>query len=110
MMGRFLDEKYWLHTWEGLSTTGPSTVVRMGGLSDKTAQAFGTFGGASVTFQGSMDGTNWFNMTNMAGTVATLTGAGAVVLTENPRFLRVNVTSAGGTTNVTVAVGASSMK
>lgn len=73
--------------------------------SDRTWQATGTFGGATVTIQGSNDGTNWFSLTNASGGAAlTFTAAGGASSVELPRYTRPNLTVVGTGATVTVTV------
>lgn len=54
-----------------------------------TAQAIGTFGGGTVTFQGSLDGTNWFTLQDPAGSNLAFTAAGGgQVANALPRYIR----------------------
>lgn len=63
-------------------------------------QVIGTFGvGGSISFQGSVNGTNWVTMTRVGGTsAATFTTAGGAALNGVPRYLRHVVTSGDETT------------
>ena len=68
-------------------------------------QAAGTWGGATLTIQGSNDGTNWFSMSNAAaGTAATFTADGGKQTIERPRYVRPNLTTAGTGATVTVTL------
>jgi hypothetical protein len=108
MMGRFLNEKYWLHTWE-VGADEDTDPVRVSGLSDKTLTVDGTFDGSTVTIQGSMDSTNWHTMTGADGDPATFTSEGMLLLIENPRFIRVSVNAGTGGADLTVSIGASAL-
>ena len=46
-----------LFTWTPLTTGDTGAPITTGYSADLTIQVFGTFGGATVTFQGSNDGT-----------------------------------------------------
>jgi len=59
-----------------------------------TFQAIGTIGGATLTFQGSLDGTNWFTLKTSAGLDATLTAAGGLSISNLPIYVRPS--SSGG--------------
>lgn len=80
---------------------------------DKCWHAFGTWGGATLTLQGSNDtaaailaGTaNWFTMANAAGgTAATQTADGGKNTIESPRWVRPNLTTPGVGAIVTVVL------
>lgn len=53
-------------------------------------------GGATMAFEGSNDGSNWFALTKVGGsTAATLTAAGGAQTNELPKFVRPNLTTVG---------------
>ena len=63
---------------------------------DRCGTAFGTWGGATLTWQGSNDGTNAFTLSNAAGgTAATQTADGGKQLLELPLYVRPKLTSVG---------------
>lgn len=61
----------------------------------------GTFGGATVTLQGSLDGTNWATLTDAQGNAISVTSAALEAVTELVRYIRPVVTGGSGT-DVTV--------
>ena len=68
-------------------------------------QAAGTWGGATLTIQGSNDGTNWFSLSNAAaGTAATFTADGGKQTIERPLYVRPNLTTPGTGATVTVTL------
>lgn len=72
---------------------------------DRCFQAVGTWGGATLTIQGSNDGTNWFTLSNAAGaTAATFTADGGKAIIELPRYVRPNLTTPGTGATVTVSL------
>ena len=59
----------------------------------------GTFGvGGSCRLMGSQDGTTWMAVKDREGNAVVLTAAGSRDVTENPRFMRPEVTAGDGTT------------
>jgi len=63
----------------------------------------GTWGGATLTFQGSNDGVNWFGLSNAAGgAAATLAADGGKATIETPRYVRPNLTTPGAGAVITV--------
>lgn len=94
-----------LYTWP-LTTANPDGApIQAPEWADRTWQATGTFGGATVAFQGSNDGTNWFSLTNAAGGAAVaLVAAGGCSTVELPLYVRPNLTvvGAGATISVTL--------
>jgi hypothetical protein len=94
-----------LLTWVLLTANTDGSPFEMPEWADRTWQAQGTWGGATLTFQGSNDGANWFTLSNAAGgTAATLTANGGLATIELPRYVRPNLTVAGtgATVNVTL--------
>jgi hypothetical protein len=80
-----------------VTSDGNTTVDGNGKLSAFLAS--GTFGGATVKLQHQV-GANWVDL----GTETTLTEAGGAQFITPQGSLRVNVSSAGGSTSVTVIV------
>lgn len=71
---------------------------------DLCFQAVGTWGGATLTVQGSNDGTTWFPLTNAAGgTAATFTADGGKQIIERPRYVRPALTVVGAGATVAVS-------
>lgn len=92
-----------LFTWALTSSNTDGQLVSSVEWADRTWQAAGTWGGATLTLQGSNDGTNWFTLANAAGgAAATLTANGGMATVELPRYVRPNLTTAGTGAAVTV--------
>ena len=83
-------------TWTGLETGDDGAAIRYGGAADRTVQIIGTFGGATVTMQGSIDGTNWATLTDAQGNAIAATAAALEAITELVRFIRPIVTGGAG--------------
>lgn len=84
-----------LYSWPNLATNDDGTPVGLIGSGDRTFVAFGTFGGGTVTLQGSFDQTNWFTLRDPQGANIALTAAGIRAVMEAPIYVRPLVT--GGT-------------
>lgn len=68
-------------------------------------QATGTFGGATLQFEGSNDNANWFPLSNVSGGAAiTFTVAGLKQALESPRFVRPNLTVVGAGATITAVL------
>jgi hypothetical protein len=96
-----------LVVWTSLLTASVSgTGVEKAQHADLCWQAVGAnWGGATLTLQGSNDGTNWFSMTNAAGgAAATFTTDGGKQTIERPRYVRPTLTTAGTAADVTVTL------
>lgn len=86
-------------TWEGLSEADAegSAVSRPGG-NDRSVHVIGTFGGGTVTIQGSNEPTpsTWSTLHDAAGNNLTFTSAGLELVAENTRWLRPVLSGASG--------------
>lgn len=91
--GSFADA--WSAVWTGLTTSDTGNPIAMVQANDRSVQVTGTFGAATVTIQGSNDGTNWFTLNSPQGTAMNFTAAGLLAVQEHVNFLRPIVT--GGT-------------
>lgn len=92
-----------LYTWNLTSANADGAPIQAPEWADRTWQAQGTWGGATLTLQGSNDGSNWFTLSNAAGAAAvTLTASAGVATIELPLYVRPNLTTPG--TGATVAV------
>lgn len=89
---------YVLVLWETLTESDTVTEYAFRPVSgDKTVQVTGTFGGATITLQGSLDGATWFNCTGPDGNDLAFTSAGGGFVVENCIYYR--VTTAGGSSS-----------
>jgi hypothetical protein len=85
-----------LVSWADLATNDVGGGVPIAYAADLTGQATGTFGGATITWQGSNDNANWHPLTRRSvGTDMAFTSAAVHTVNENPAWIRPAVT--GGT-------------
>ena len=83
-----------LATWAAMATNDVGAGVPIAYAADLTAQVTGTFGGGTITWQGSNDNTNWSPLTQRSGTTAmAFTAAGTSTANENPAWIRPAATS-----------------
>lgn len=69
---------------------------------DRTFQVTGTFGaGGTILLEGSLDGTNYFTLSDAGGTAISRTAAGLKSVLESPLFIRPRVSAGDGTTALT---------
>ncbi len=105
------NDKYWLHTWEGLGNGDTGRPVRVSHMADKTVTVEGTFGASgNCAIEGSMNGTNWYPLTDPQGNALDMAADSTSAITENPRFVRPSVDNGDGTTSLNVRIGASASK
>ena len=85
-----------LASWADLATGDVGAGVPVTYSADLTGQVTGTFGGATITWQGSNDNTNWHALTRRSvGSDMAFTSAALHTANENPAWIRPAVT--GGT-------------
>jgi hypothetical protein len=89
-----------LATWTGMTTGDVGAGVPLAYAADLSCQVSGTFGGATITWQGSNDNTHWHPMTQRSSTTnMAYTSAALHTAQENPAWVRPVVT---GGTSVTI--------
>ncbi|MBV8666728.1 MAG: hypothetical protein JO269_09610 [Burkholderiaceae bacterium] len=86
-----------------LGNADTGVAVTMTDFSDKSIQIEGTFGGATVTIQGSNDGVNWETLRDPGSVALTFTSAGLKQVLEMTYYLRA-ITAGGSGTAVTVTL------
>jgi type 1 fimbria pilin len=92
-------------SWTGLANGESGAALFLPAFSDRTVQISGTFGaGGSVTMQGSLDGTNWFTLTDPQGNNITKTAASLEAISEATPYIRPTITAGDGTTSLTIIV------
>jgi hypothetical protein len=92
-------------TWTNLSTADTATGMMVMGAAGAIGAMMvtGTFGSATITLQGSNDGTNFYAITDPAGNDVAVTAAGIVDFSTAAAYIR--PASSGGTADdVTVTV------
>lgn len=86
----------------GLLNGDTSSANLQSNSGDRTVQVTGTFGaGGTVIVEGSLDGTNWYQLKDTSGTLISFTAAGLKSVLEYTTHLRFRVTAGDGTTNLT---------
>mgnify|MGYP001171422070 CR=1 FL=1 len=85
-------------TWGPMATgdTGAPIGRDLLDYADRSIQATGTFGGATLSVQGSNDGTNYAALTDGNGTAIALAAAGIEQIYEVTRMQRPAVTGGAG--------------
>jgi hypothetical protein len=93
-------------TWTPLAASGDvGQALQRTDLSDRSVQVTGTFAGATIVFEGSNDGTNYFTLSSPAGTALSFTAAGLVQVNQPTAWVRPHVTSGSGA-SLTVTLAA----
>lgn len=83
--------------WEALTENDTATRITPAGVASffASVQVTGAFGGATVVLQGSNDGSNWINLSDVDGSAISITGAGGVQF--NSAYLYLRPFASGGT-------------
>lgn len=91
--------------WEALGNADDGAAYVVPFKASITTQVIGTFGSATVTLQGSNDGTNWapLQWKGKTATALSLTSAGIAEAVECPAFIR-PVTTGGTGTDVDIII------
>lgn len=96
-----------LIAWEGLAQGDTGRPIQFVGGRDRTAQVFGTFGGANVVIEGSLqqvDPTNFETLTDLFSNALSFSANGIDTITELVTNIRPRVVNGNGTTAVNVYV------
>lgn len=81
--------------WEGLTGADTASPVDISHWPDRTVGVMGTFGGTTITIQGSMNDSDYATLKDNAGAALSFTTAGIRFIVENPFYIKPVVT--GGT-------------
>lgn len=90
--------------WANLGQGDDGSWYMLGHYSDKCLHVYGTFGGATVTIQGSNQDstpTSGLGLTDPTQTAISMTSEGMKQVLENPLFIRPKITGGDGTTSLT---------
>lgn len=93
-----------VYTWAGLANGDDGEPVGAIGTGDRTIQITNgsTFGvGGTVIVEGSLNGTDWFQLRDPSSTLISFTAASGKAILENAPFVRARVTGGDGTTALT---------
>ena len=84
-----------LAVWPTTTEADTFGAIKMPGYAARVVSIQGTFGGATVVLAGSVDGTNYSNLSNPAGSTISKTGAAVVGVWEAPLYYQPS--ASGGT-------------
>lgn len=90
-------------SWGPMATGDTGDPVGVPGSGDRTVQVSGTFGGASVIIEGTLDMTNWQTLHDPAVTILSFTSAGLAAVLENVLAVRPRI-SGGSAVAVNVVL------
>jgi hypothetical protein len=93
----------WLVTWTGLLNGDDGAPFERPGFADRSVEVLGTFGaGGTCLIEGSIGGTAYYTLTDVANAALSRTASGLRQVTENTRLIRPRVSAGDGTTSLTV--------
>jgi hypothetical protein len=97
---------HYLYTWTPLSAANPDGApAYFAGAGDRTVQVSGTFGvSGTVIIEGTLDGSNWYQLKDPLGTLISFTAAGLKAVLENVIAIRPRASVADGSTAITVVL------
>lgn len=96
---------YVITRWPALALGDDAVAVLCPPIGDRTAQVHGTFGvGGSVRLQGSLDGTNYFPLTDPQGNALDFVQGKLESIMELVPYIKPTVTGGDGTTSLTVTI------
>jgi hypothetical protein len=100
------DQSILLYTYVDLNETDTvGAPIPFAEYADRSVQISGTFGGATIVWEGSNDGTNYITLTDPQGNAISKTAASIEGVLEITRYARPRITGgAGGTTDLNVTV------
>jgi hypothetical protein len=84
-------------TWTPFAASGDTgQPLQRIDLSDRSVQVTGNFAGATIVFEGSNDGTNYFTLSSPSGTALSFTAASLMQVSTPVAFVRPHVTTGSG--------------
>lgn len=92
-------------TWASMTQDEVGQALPMAMYSDRSVQVTGTFGGATVSIEGSNDGVNYFTLVDPQGNNLSFVTSRLEAILEMVLYVRPKVTGGDGTTNLTVTMG-----
>lgn len=93
-----------LRAWPNLAMGDDGEPVEMSFLTDRTVQVVGTFGGAGVIIEGSLNGTDYAVLTDPQGNGLTVSAAKIETIMEAVAYVRPRITGGDGTTSLSVTL------
>lgn len=93
-----------LLTWTGITNADTGASVKYSTPRDKCVQVTGTFGGATITIEGSNDNVNFVTLNDISAVALSFAATGLKMLLEAPLYVRVGRAGGDGTTSITVTI------
>jgi len=91
--------------WETLTSADSGASAEVKGHPDRTVQVSGTPSGATITLQGSVDGTNFVTLTDNLGLdIVFVNTTGLKVLAQAPRYMQITNSGGDGSTDIDITM------
>jgi len=88
--------------WANIPLNGTGDPVWFPHMADKCIQVIGTWGGATLLIEGSLDGINFETLNDPFGAALSFSGNKLKQVLEDPYVVRPRVSGGDGTTSLTV--------
>lgn len=95
--------RYMVVEWPNMANGDVGEPIALPQMADRSVQVVGTFGGGSVTIEGSINGTDYATLTDPQGNDLVISTGKIEAVTELVRFIRPRVTG-DGTTSLNVSL------
>jgi hypothetical protein len=96
------DEAAMQVTWSAMKAGDTARPLAYSQWADRSVQAEGTFGAATVTLQGSNSGNTYVALSDPLGNTLSLTSAGIKQVMEVTGYVKPVLTGGDGTTSITI--------
>lgn len=90
--------------WAAATSADTFAAVKMPGFSARSVSIQGTFGSATVVVNGSIDGTNFSGLTNMAGTALSKTSAFCGGISDAVLYYQPAASGGGGSQSLVLSM------
>ena len=92
------------YTWSNLAQGDDGIPISIPGAADRSVQVTGTFNGASVIIEGTLEETpiNYFTLTDMQGNPISFSAVGGELISEMVTHIRPRISGGGASTDLVV--------
>lgn len=90
--------------WEKLEAGQDGGSIPQVRTGSRVVQVFGTFGGATLLVEGSVDQENWFQLRDPTGLPLRFTSPDGKAILESPPYLRARVLSGDTSTSISALI------
>ena len=91
-------------TWSNIASADTTTGFEAGYAKSISVQLKGTFTATTVQFEGSNDGTTYYQLDDIEGTAISKTAAAFFEVRDRPKYVRPKIAAGGASTDVTTVM------